>query len=88
MQQIVPPPEAHFPCCNSQFLNAASSNLWIAEGVPLTKFTQCTGLPLDAIDAKREQAIQRGWLMDDPERLQTTELGQRFLNDAIALFMP
>ena len=56
--------------------------------MPLTKFTQCTGLPLDAIDAKREQAIQRGWLMDDPERLQTTELGQRFLNDAIALFMP
>ena len=61
--------------------------LRLVDGVPLAEFTQRTGLPLDAIDAKREQAIQRGWLSSDRNQLQTTELGQRFLNDVIALFM-
>ena len=61
--------------------------LRLVDGVPAMQFAERTGLPLDVIEARRQQAIQRGWLVDNPDRLQTTEFGQRFLNDVIALFM-
>ena len=62
--------------------------LRLIEGVPMREFSERTGLPPDASATARQQAIARGWLVDDTERLQTTKLGQRFLNDVIALFMP
>ncbi len=62
--------------------------LRLVDGVPLASFAARTGLTLDTIAAPLALARRRGWLVDDPVRLQTTALGQRFLNDVIETFMP
>ncbi|HEY8681945.1 MAG TPA: radical SAM family heme chaperone HemW, partial [Rhodanobacter sp.] len=61
--------------------------LRLVDGVPLADFAQRTGLPAERIAAALAAARQRGWLHDDRERLHTTALGQRFLNDVIASFL-
>jgi putative oxygen-independent coproporphyrinogen III oxidase len=61
--------------------------LRLIDGVPLTAFSERTGLPPERIAAGLAAACQRGWLHDDPQRLHTTALGQRFLNDVIASFL-
>lgn len=62
--------------------------LRLIDGVPMNEFTERTALPLSTTETTRRQAIRRGWLKSDTGTLQTTELGQRFLNDVIASFMP
>ena len=62
--------------------------LRLIDGVPAAAFAQRTGLQAADIAAARATALGRGWLHDDPQRLHTTALGQRFLNDVIAEFMP
>jgi putative oxygen-independent coproporphyrinogen III oxidase len=61
--------------------------LRLIEGVPLTDFPERCGLPLERIATELAQARQRDWLLDSSQRLQTTTLGQRFLNDVIASFL-
>ncbi|MEW9624592.1 radical SAM family heme chaperone HemW [Rhodanobacter geophilus] len=61
--------------------------LRLIDGVPLADFARRTGLPLQRIAAPLAEASRRGWLADDPQRLRTTALGQRFLNDVIAAFL-
>lgn len=61
--------------------------LRLVDGVPMADFAQRTGLPLERIAEPLAQARQRGWLTPDLQRLQTTPLGQRFLNDVIASFL-
>lgn len=61
--------------------------LRLIDGVPMTAFAERTGLPAQTIAQALGSARQRGWLHDDPSRLQTTALGQRFLNDVIGLFL-
>ena len=61
--------------------------LRLVEGVPLADFAERTGLPPERIAAPLAEGRRRGWLADDHERLQTTALGQRFLNDVIASFL-
>jgi putative oxygen-independent coproporphyrinogen III oxidase len=56
-------------------------------GVPLSLFEARTGLPRAAIGARLAQARARGWLEDDPDQLRPTELGRRFANDVIGLFL-
>ncbi len=62
--------------------------LRLVDGVPLNEFSTRTGLPLDCIEAPLRKAREHGWLDDDSEILRATELGRRFLNDVIGLFMP
>jgi putative oxygen-independent coproporphyrinogen III oxidase len=62
--------------------------LRLIDGVPYGNFSERTGLPSTAINTALVAAVQRGWLHDSPNRLQTTPLGQRFLNDVIASFLP
>ena len=62
--------------------------LRLIDGVPLDEFAARTGLPLAHIEPRLRDARHRGWLHDDPQRLHTTALGQRFLNDVIASFLP
>ncbi|HET8898785.1 MAG TPA: radical SAM family heme chaperone HemW [Rhodanobacteraceae bacterium] len=76
---VVPAAELPF----EYMLNA----LRLIDGVPLADFAARTGLDPSAIAAPLEEARRRGWLVAEPERLATTALGQRFLNDVIALFM-
>jgi oxygen-independent coproporphyrinogen-3 oxidase len=61
--------------------------LRLIDGVPMDDFAGRTGLPPDAIRNPLRKAVARGWFHDDESTLRTTELGQRFLNDVIELFM-
>ena len=61
--------------------------LRLIDGVPMAAFAERTGLPPQRIAAALTAARQRGWLHDDPQRLHTTALGQRFLNDVIGSFL-
>jgi putative oxygen-independent coproporphyrinogen III oxidase len=61
--------------------------LRLVDGVPAADFSERTGLCVDTMAPALAAARQRGWLTDDIERLQTTALGQRFLNDVIASFL-
>ncbi len=64
-------------------LNALRLN----EGVPLAMFEARTGLPPSAIAAPLALARARGLLEADDAWLRPTELGRRFANDVIGLFL-
>ena len=57
-------------------------------GVPMTMFEARTGLPRSAIAEPIAHARASGWIEDDAEWLRPTELGRRFTNDVIGLFLP
>ena len=61
--------------------------LRLIDGVPMADFAERTGLPAVRIAHALDQARAQGWLSDDPLRLHTTALGQRFLNDVISAFL-
>ena len=56
-------------------------------GVPMAMFEARTGLPRAAIAHRLGTAHARGWLEPDPDWLRPTELGRRFANDVIGLFL-
>ncbi len=64
-------------------LNALRLN----EGFALPLFEARTGLARAAITAELDEARARGWLELHGEQVLPTELGRRFANDAIALFL-
>jgi len=57
-------------------------------GFALDDFAARTGLPTEAIAPTLADARSRGWLECENGRVRATELGQRFLNDVIGLFLP
>jgi len=61
--------------------------LRLKQGVDPELFNHHTGLPVEVLSAPIERALQTG-LMDPSERLQASDLGWRFLDDLIALFLP
>jgi oxygen-independent coproporphyrinogen-3 oxidase len=61
--------------------------LRLVEGFSLADFESRTGLDRSAIARELDTAILRGWLVRDGERIVPTELGQRFTNDVIGLFL-
>ncbi|HET6396352.1 MAG TPA: radical SAM family heme chaperone HemW [Pseudoxanthomonas sp.] len=61
--------------------------LRLHEGFDLSAFEARTGLPRDSIAGPLAEARGHGWLAVDGERVRPTALGQRFANDAIALFL-
>jgi oxygen-independent coproporphyrinogen-3 oxidase len=64
--------------------------LRLREGFELGRFTERTGLPLSAIDATVQQAVQRGLLAHDAAagQVQPTPRGFDFLSDLQGLFLP
>jgi len=62
--------------------------LRLINGVPIKLFTERTGLPIDRIKDSLADARNRQLITNDHEHLKTTELGRRFLNDTVALFLP
>jgi oxygen-independent coproporphyrinogen-3 oxidase len=64
-------------------LNALRLN----EGFALTLFEQRTGLSRSDIADVLARAERRGWLQFDDDHVLPTELGRRFLNDVIELFL-
>jgi oxygen-independent coproporphyrinogen-3 oxidase len=61
--------------------------LRLVEGFRLADFEARTGLGRECIAAELAQARARGWLEHDGERVRPTELGRRFTNDVISLFL-
>jgi oxygen-independent coproporphyrinogen-3 oxidase len=61
--------------------------LRLVEGFSLADFEVRTGLGRHAIGKQLEHAQLRGWIARDGERMVPTELGRRFTNDVIGLFL-
>ena len=57
-------------------------------GFALSEFEARTGLPRAAIAAELQQAQDRGWIRTEGGQVLPTELGRRFTNDVILLFLP
>jgi putative oxygen-independent coproporphyrinogen III oxidase len=64
-------------------LNALRLN----DGVPAPLFETRTGLPHARLEPAYSQLVQRGLLAADPDRMTTTPLGFRFLNDVLMAFL-
>ena len=62
--------------------------LRLNDGVARSLFGERTGEPSTMLDVPLRIAAQRGWLERDPVWLAPTELGRRYLNDVIGLFLP
>jgi oxygen-independent coproporphyrinogen-3 oxidase len=62
--------------------------LRLTSGVRLSLFAERTGLPLHVIQKELAEAERRGLLTRDHERMAPTDLGRRFLNDLLEIFLP
>jgi len=60
--------------------------LRLKEGVSADLFARRTGLPLSHLAGRLQQARDGGLMTADPDRLQATELGRRFLDDLVGMF--
>ena len=61
--------------------------LRLVDGFALGDFEARTGLPVASIAAPLQAATAQGWLEREGERVRPTELGRRYTNDVIALFL-
>jgi len=61
--------------------------LRLVDSFTLPEFEARTGLPRDAIAAELATALDRGWIRNDGDHVAPTDLGQRFTNDIISLFL-
>jgi oxygen-independent coproporphyrinogen-3 oxidase len=61
--------------------------LRLVEGFALKDFESRTGVGREAIAKQLRAASERGWLEVGEERVVPTELGRRFTNDVIGLFL-
>ncbi|WDK30964.1 radical SAM family heme chaperone HemW [Xanthomonas campestris] len=62
--------------------------LRLHEGFRLSDFEACTGLPAQVLQAPLTRAMAQGWLVEQHGRIVPTELGRRFTNDVVELFLP
>ena len=61
--------------------------LRLVDGFTLSMFEARTGLDRRVVARPLQDAIAAGWLALDGETLRPTELGRRFTNDVVALFL-
>lgn len=62
--------------------------LRLSEGFPLSLFEERTGMPITAALRGLDEAERRGLIARDHQRVAPTELGGRFLNDLLQIFLP
>jgi oxygen-independent coproporphyrinogen-3 oxidase len=62
--------------------------LRLHDGVPPELFTQRTGLALEEIEGRLQQAVERGLLHYSAEAIRPSANGRRFVNELVALFLP
>jgi oxygen-independent coproporphyrinogen-3 oxidase len=62
--------------------------LRLNEGFRLSLFEERTGLPLVTVLKGLDEAERRGLIERNHERVAPTELGRRFLNDLLQVFLP
>ena len=61
--------------------------LRVLDGVPQEWLVERAGLPVEAIAAPHREAVDRGWLADEPGRLRATPKGREVLNRVLELFV-
>lgn len=61
--------------------------LRLVDGFSLTEFEARTGLAAATIAPPLQMAVAQGWLDIDHGHVRPTELGRRFTNDVVALFL-
>jgi len=64
------------------------NTLRLLEGFPVSLFAERTGLQIALAEKPLREAEARGLIVRDHERIRPTDLGQRFLNDLLQLFLP
>jgi len=62
--------------------------LRLSDGFPVGSFVERTGLQIAVAEKPLREAEARGLIARDHERIRPTDLGQRFLNDLLQLFLP
>ncbi len=62
--------------------------LRLTNGFPTALFTEHTGLPISTVAAALTTAEQKELITWDIHYIRPTDLGKRFLNDLMALFLP
>src|SRR5216110_1090894 len=62
--------------------------LRLTDGFPVASFVERTGLQIAVAERPLAEAEARGLIERDHERIRPTDLGQRFLNDLLQLFLP
>ena len=60
----------------------------LTQGVPVTLFAERAGVPISVIEQPLRIAEERELITWNITTLCPTPLGQRFLNDVVALFLP
>ena len=91
MQQIgkgaAPIQEEHALSCDDLGFEFMMNALRLNEGFDSVLFHERTSLPLLSIRRELEHAERRGLLLRDHLRIAPTQLGQRFLNDLLEMFI-
>ena len=62
--------------------------LRLSDGFALSLFAERTGLPTTVVLPMLDRAEAKGLIVRDYERAAPTELGRRFLNDLLQMFLP
>lgn len=60
----------------------------LREGFDLSLFAERTGLPAIRLASALDEAVHKGWVERDGQRVRPTERGFDFLSDVQALFLP
>jgi oxygen-independent coproporphyrinogen-3 oxidase len=63
------------------------NTLRLTAGFPVTLFQDHTGLPVAVAEPALQQAETKGLIKRDYQTIRPSDLGQRFLNDLLALYM-
>lgn len=62
--------------------------LRLTKGVPVSLFAERIGLPIEQVMGTIDLAKQRGLLLDDDKVICPSELGRKFLNNLVEMFLP
>jgi coproporphyrinogen III oxidase-like Fe-S oxidoreductase len=62
--------------------------LRLTDGFATRLFQERTGLPLAVVMPAVKSAVNKGLLSCERETIRPTEMGKRFLNDVLCLFLP
>jgi putative oxygen-independent coproporphyrinogen III oxidase len=71
---------------NELVLEFMMNALRLCQPIPLTMFTERTGISQKVLDRPLAQAKNNGFIERDGSYIKTTELGRNFLNDLIQIF--
>jgi len=90
MEQVAkgtPLQSEHEVGCDELAFEFMMNALRLNQGFDSVLFQERTSLPLLGIRRELEEAEQRGLLFRDHQRIVPTQLGQRFLNDLLGIFL-